>query len=221
MKRKYDALVFDLDGTLLDTLRDLADSTNAVLARHGMPRRTYGEIRGFVGNGIRNLLIRAVPGGGNHPEFEQIYEEFCAYYEEHCMDETEPYPGILSLLSELKTRKIRMAIVSNKEDSAVKKMSRVYFDGLVDTAVGERTGCRRKPEPDAVLQALKELGVPPERAACIGDSEVDIQTAENAHLPCYTVAWGFRSREFLLENGADSSRMASDAGELLSLLTSV
>ncbi len=218
MDRRYDAVVFDLDGTLLDTLQDLADSTNEILRRHGMPLKTDEEIRSFVGNGIRHLLDCAVPEGEQNPAFDQIHKEFTAYYCEHCMDKTEPYPGVLFLLSELKKAGISTAIVSNKGDYAVKKLNQVYFSGLVQVAVGEREGCRRKPQPDGVLQAIKEMNVPGERSAYVGDSEVDILTAKNAGLPCYLVTWGFRSRKQLLENGAQPEQLAANVRELLPLL---
>lgn len=217
--RKYDAVVFDLDGTLLDTLTDLTESANAVLEKHGMPQYTREQIGSFVGNGIRKLLHRAVPGGEDHSEFEQIYAEFTQYYGEHCMDETEPYPGIIALLQRLKKEGYAMAIVSNKADFAVKKLSSVYFRELIDVAVGERSGSRRKPAPDSVLQALEELGVAQSRAVYIGDSDVDIKTAKNAGTDCISVDWGFRSREFLLENGAAPQDIASNVNEVYRLIT--
>ncbi len=216
---RYDAIVFDLDGTLLDTLQDLADAVNTALKKHGLPQRTLEEVRSFVGNGFKNLLIHAVPDGEENPAFDQIHEEFLTFYGEHCMDATEPYPGILFLLEELKKRDIRTAIVSNKGDGTVGKLNRVYFDGLVDAAIGERPGYRRKPEPDGVLEALAELGAARERAAYVGDSEVDLLTAKNAGLPCYLVTWGFRSREDLLADGARPEQMASNVRELLAMLT--
>ncbi|MCD8014381.1 MAG: HAD-IIIA family hydrolase [Lachnospiraceae bacterium] len=218
MERCYDAVVFDLDGTLLDTLKDLADSTNAVLSHYGMPQRSMEEVRDFVGNGIRRLLQKAVPGGEANPDFGKAYDEFKDYYDKHCMDATEPYPGVLFLLTELHKKGIRMAIVSNKADFAVKKLCRVYFNELVEVAVGEREGCRRKPEPDSVLQALDEMGVPLERAVYVGDSEVDIQTAKNAGIDSIIVTWGFRSRNDLLAQGADPGHMAANVNELLAYL---
>ncbi|MCD7745987.1 MAG: HAD-IA family hydrolase [Lachnospiraceae bacterium] len=218
MGKCYDAVVFDLDGTLLDTLRDLTDSTNAALACYGMPQQSIEEIRGFVGNGIRRLIQKAVPGGEDNPDFLQVYDEFKTHYDKHCMDVTEPYPGVLLLLTELHKLGVRMAIVSNKADFAVKKLSRVYFDELIEVAVGEREGCRRKPEPDSVLQALKELGVPRERAVYVGDSEVDILTEKNAGIDSIIVTWGFRSRDYLLAQGANPERMAANVNELLAYL---
>ncbi|MCD7737196.1 MAG: HAD family hydrolase [Lachnospiraceae bacterium] len=218
MKKHYDAVIFDLDGTLLDTLRDLTDSTNAVLARYGMPQYSQEDVRSFVGNGIRNLLLRTVPNGEANQDFEKVFEDFKHYYEEHCLDATEPYPGIPYLLSELHKSGCRMAIVSNKADFAVKKLNKVYFGDLIEVAVGEREGCRRKPEPDSVLLALEELNVPLERAVYIGDSEVDLLTAKNSGIDGIIVTWGFRSREALLAAGADPDRMAANVRELISML---
>ncbi|MCC8067190.1 MAG: HAD-IA family hydrolase [Clostridiales bacterium] len=218
MDKRYDAVVFDLDGTLLDTLKDLADSTNTVLSRYKMPQYDQEEIRGFVGNGIRRLLQRTVPQGEENPKFPDVYETFKTYYAEHCLDSTEPYPGIPLLLSALHKAGCRMAIVSNKADFAVKKLSSVYFGTMIESAVGEREGCRRKPAPDSVFLALEELGVPKERAVYIGDSEVDIQTAANAGIDSIIVTWGFRDRDVLLANGAVPEQMAANVKELLSML---
>ncbi|MCD7818724.1 MAG: HAD family hydrolase [Lachnospiraceae bacterium] len=218
MDRHYDAVVFDLDGTLLDTLRDLADSANVILGRYGMPQYDQEDIRRFVGNGIPRLIQRVVPDGEKNPDYMHVLQDFNSYYEEHCMDATEPYPGIPLLISRLRRDGCQTAIVSNKADFAVKKLSRVYFGDQIDVAVGEREGCRRKPEPDSVWQALRELNVPLERAVYVGDSEVDIQTAKNAGIDCIIVTWGFRSRDFLLSQGADPERMASNVKELIPLL---
>lgn len=217
-ERKYDAVVFDLDGTLLDTLQDLTDSANAAAKRYGLPEHSLEEIRSFVGNGIRRLMLRIVPGGESHPDFEYVLAYFKEYYGAHCMDETEPYPGIMGLLDGLKKEGRRIAIVSNKADFAVKKLRDVYFGDLVDVAIGEREDCRKKPAPDSVWQALKELGVSRERAVYVGDSDVDLRTAENAGIPCIPVSWGFRSREFLIENGADPERIADNVRELRAFL---
>lgn len=217
-KRPYDAVIFDLDGTLLDTLADLAGSVNAAMRQFGLPERTLDEVRMFVGNGIRKLIQRAVPGGESHPEFERILDFFREHYGVHCMDETEAYPGILSLLDWLKRMDIHAAIVSNKADFAVKKLRDVYFKELVEVAIGEREGVRKKPEPDSVLQALTELGVECGRAVYVGDSDVDLQTAGNAGLDCILVSWGFRSRDFLLAAGAVPGQIVASVRDLKSLL---
>ncbi len=216
--RRYDAVIFDLDGTLLDTLDDLTASTNAAVESFGIPPYTRDQVSSFVGNGIRNLMRRAVPGGEENPEFEQAFSRFKAHYGVHCMDRTRAYPGIPEMLRELKADGYRTGIVSNKADFAVKKLKDAYFDGLVDTAVGEREGVQRKPAPDTLFQVLKELGVPRERAVYVGDSDVDLHTAANAGMDCIAVTWGFRTEEFLKEQGAD--RLAKDAGELRNYLQS-
>lgn len=199
---KYTAVVFDLDGTLLDTLEDLMDAVNDALRRYGYPVRTLDEIRRFVGNGVRNLMVRAVPGGAENPQFEEILSAFRAYYTVHCEDKTHAYDGVESLMRQLKDAGCRMAIVSNKLDSAVKELNQSYFSGYVQTAIGEKEGVRRKPAPDMVEHALAELHCNKEEAVYVGDSEVDIQTASNAGLACISVTWGFRDADFLLKNGA-------------------
>lgn len=218
MNRKYDAVIFDLDGTLLDTLSDLTNSVNTVMKRHHMPQYTREQIRSFVGNGIRRLMQQVVPGGEAHPDFISIYEEFCAYYNLHCLDETEPYPGIISLLDGLNKGGYRTAIVSNKADFAVKKLRNIYFKDLVEVAIGERPDVRKKPAPDTVFQALRELDVERFKAVYVGDSEVDVQTAENAGMDSIIVTWGFRDRELLLQQGARSESMAANVNEVYRLI---
>lgn len=200
-ERKITTVIFDLDGTLLDTLEDLKNATNFALRQCGMPERTLGEIRRFVGNGVRNLMIRAVPQGEENPEFEHAFAVFKEYYGEHCNDATRAYDGIPELLRELKNMGYAMAIVSNKIDSAVQDLNHRYFP-QVDVAIGDRENLKRKPEPDSVLLALEKLGRTREEAVYIGDSDVDLATAKNAGLPCISVLWGFRDREFLVECGA-------------------
>lgn len=200
-ERNITTVIFDLDGTLLDTLEDLKNATNFALRQCGMPERTLGEIRRFVGNGVRNLMIRAVPQGEENPEFEHAFAVFKEYYGEHCNDATRAYDGIPELLRELKNGGYVMAIVSNKIDSAVQDLNHQYFP-QVDIAIGDRENLKRKPEPDSVLLALEKLGRTREEAIYIGDSDVDLATAKNAGLPCISVLWGFRDREFLVECGA-------------------
>ena len=195
----YDAYIFDLDGTLLDTLEDLADSVNYALKKHGLPMRTVEEVRIFVGNGVRKLIERAV--GNANAEIDAVLSDFKSYYGEHGDVKTKPYDGIKELLFALKNLGKKIAIVSNKMDSAVKSLAKIYFDGLIDVAIGENEegGVQKKPAPDSVLLALKALKT--NNAVYIGDSEVDIQTAFNAHLPCLCVTWGFREDSFLKEQG--------------------
>lgn len=200
----YKAVIFDLDGTLLNTLQDLTDAVNAALLFQGFPQRSLDEIRCFVGNGIKKLLARAVPEGQVNPYFSKVEEVFRKYYGEHCRDKTQPYEGILPLLTKLKNNGIQMAVVSNKADFAVQELIPVYFGDLITTAHGENeeAGIRKKPAPDMVYQALQELGCKPDEAVYVGDSDVDIETAENAGLVPICVSWGFRDCAFLREHGA-------------------
>ncbi|HWQ30745.1 MAG TPA: HAD-IA family hydrolase [Negativicutes bacterium] len=197
------AIIFDLDGTLLNTLDDLADSVNYALRQFGFPERSLEEVRIFVGNGVRNLMKRAVPGGFDNPRFEDCLNAFREYYSKHLNSRTKPYEGIIDLLSELDRGKYKMAIVSNKFDSAVKELTREFFSAYIPVAIGESGGVRKKPEPDCVFEALKELGTEASCAVYVGDSEVDVETARNAGLLCIGVTWGFRSRELLTEKGAE------------------
>ena len=198
------AVIFDLDGTLLDTLEDLADSANFALTAHGFPRRSLGEVRQFVGNGVRELIRRAVPEGTPPQELERCLAEFKAHYLHNMQNKTRPYPGILELLGALRAQGRPLAVVSNKFDGAVKGLCRNYFGDRIEAAIGESQGVARKPAPDTVLRALAELGMPREGAVYIGDSDVDIETAKNAGLPCISVSWGFRSRAFLTGHGAQT-----------------
>lgn len=200
--KKKDTIVFDLDGTLLDTLEDLTASVNYALSLCNMPTRTIEEIRQFVGNGVKKLMIRAVPDGENNSQFEKAFGLFKEYYGEHCNDKTRAYEGIPELLQELKKAGYALAIVSNKIDSAVQELNKRYFP-QVDVAVGDCEGLKRKPAPDSVFVALERLGKSKEDAIYIGDSEVDIQTAKNSGVPCISVLWGFRDKAFLQEHGAD------------------
>lgn len=196
-----DTVIFDLDGTLLYTLEDLTDSVNYALRVCSLPPRSIDEIRMFVGNGIRKLMTRVVPGGEENPLFEKAFEAFKTYYAIHCNDKTRAYDGVQALLRELKNAGYALAIVSNKVDSAVKALRDMYFQD-VTVAIGDREGMRRKPAPDSVFLALQELGKEKAHAVYVGDSDVDLQTARNAGLPCISVLWGFRDREFLTAQGA-------------------
>ncbi len=195
-------VIFDLDGTLLNTLEDLTDATNAALRKHGKPERSIAEVRRFVGNGVRLLIERAVPVGTSDAETDEIFADFKEHYALHCNDKTKPYDGVLEVMKQLKEAGYRTAIVSNKIDSAVKELSEIYFKGLADVAIGERPGVARKPAADMVEIALKELGAQKAESVYVGDSEVDYATAVNSGLPCISVLWGFRDRDFLEEKGA-------------------
>lgn len=198
----YKLAVFDMDGTILDTLEDLKDSTNFALEKCGYPTRTYDEVRRFVGNGIRKLIERAVPEGLTVEQIDRVHEVFTEHYKVHCADKTKAYDGIKPLLEKLRANGVKTAVVSNKADYGVQELCKEYFDGLFDYAVGEREGIRRKPAPDAVNEALRVLGMSKSEAVYIGDSDVDFETAKNAELPCISVLWGFRDEEFLREKGA-------------------
>ena len=198
----YQTAVFDLDGTLLDTLEDLYLATNMALERHSLPPRTRDEVRMFVGNGVEMLILRAVPDDTDEDTVLWVLADFKRIYSSICEDHTAPYDGITDLLHALRERGVRIAVVSNKFDAATKKLCAKYFGDLVEVAIGERAGVRKKPAPDTVYEALKELGVTADHAVYIGDSDVDIQTARNCGMPCISVTWGLRDKDFLIENGA-------------------
>lgn len=200
--KKYDAVIFDLDGTLLDTLEDLKNSVNFALEVFHMPLRTMEEIRHFVGNGVQRLIELAVPDGTGAEETEKVFEAFKDHYCIHCNDQTGLYAGISELLTELKKQGFQMAIVSNKLQEGVDALSEQYFQSYTDVAIGAREGIRKKPAPDTVFEALRRLEIPRERAVYVGDSEVDIATAANSGMDCITVAWGFRTRQEQEEAGA-------------------
>ncbi len=199
---KYKAIIWDLDGTLMDTLQDLYLATNHALRTYGMPERTLDEVRSFVGNGVRRLIQLAVPQGEENALFDDVFAEFKRYYVVHCQDNTDLYEGIADTLKALKQQGMKMAVVSNKLQSGVDELYRDYLSSTIDVAIGERPGMQRKPAPDMVNLALKELGVTKEEAVYIGDSDVDIMTARNAGLPCISVLWGFRDKDFLTQHGA-------------------
>lgn len=207
----YNTYIFDLDGTLLDTLQDLAASVNYALRRHHMPEHSIDDVRRFVGNGVRLLMERAVPGGAGNPQFDATFDTFRQYYMQHSLDTTRPYDGIPELINELHTRGCQMAVVSNKMMAATQDLVQHFFPAI-PVAIGEHEaeGIRKKPAPDTVFAALRELNticqpssdvsqLPP---VYVGDSDVDLATAHNAGLPCISVLWGFRDRDFLLAHGA-------------------
>lgn len=198
------AVFFDLDGTLLNTLDDLADSTNYALSKFGYPTRTIDEVRQFVGNGVAKLIERAIPEGKNNPNFEKCLAIFKENYAQNMYNKTAPYNGIIEMLSNLKSKGIKIAVVSNKFDLAVKELCKKYFEGFIDFAAGENEaqGIKKKPAPDTVISVLNEFNFAPEDAVYVGDSDVDIMTAKNSKMPCISVTWGFRDEKFLLENGA-------------------
>ena len=200
---KYDTYIFDLDGTLLDTLQDLAASVNYALRQHAMPEHSIDDIRRFVGNGVRKLMERAVPDGAQNPLFESAFATFRQYYMQHSLDTTRPYDGIPEMLDELKRRGCLIAVVSNKMMAATQELIAHFFP-QIEVAIGEHEaeGIRKKPAPDTVREALRQLGVTTKNAVYVGDSDVDIETAYNSGLPCISVLWGFRDQDFLLSHGA-------------------
>ena len=211
----YSAYIFDLDGTLLDTLGDLAASVNYALRTHAMPEHTIDDVRRFVGNGVRKLMERAIPDGGSNPDFEATFATFRQYYMAHSLDTTKPYDGIPETLEALKAKGCHLAVVSNKMMAATQELCRHFFPDIIEVAIGENEaeGIRKKPAPDTVIAALRQLGVGQEGAVYVGDSDVDIETARNSGLPCISVLWGFRDRDFLLQHGA--KMFISNPSELL------
>ncbi len=199
---KYTTVIFDLDGTILNTLDDLADSMNYALQHHGCATHTTDEICSYVGNGIRNLVERAVPAGSDTALTDAVHRTFAEYYSQHSADKTRPYPGINDMLAHIRNLGCKTAVVSNKGHFAVVPLCERYFPGLLDIAIGEREGIRRKPYPDSVLEVMKQLGSSIDTTLYVGDSDVDIQTAQNAGIDCVAVDWGFRSAKFLRDSGA-------------------
>ena len=210
------AVIWDLDGTLLNTLDDLAASVNAALAMNGMPLRSTEEVRAFVGNGIRNLMMRAVPGGEANPAFEKALEDFTCHYGAHSRDRTRPYDGVLEMLDQLSEAGVKHAIVSNKIDFAVKQLSRAYFGERMCAAIGDDPSRARKPAPDSVLAAMREMGVTAQETVYVGDSDVDVITARNADVACVAVLWGFRDEACLKAAGAQ--RLARTPEELREII---
>lgn len=201
-KNEIKAVIFDLDGTLLDTLLDLQTAVNFALCKHGMPERTIDEVRQFVGNGVRRLMELSVPDGEKNPEFAVTFADFKTYYCQHNLDFTKPYDGIFDALKVLKEKGLRMAIVSNKLEEATEALRQYFFAEYIETAVGDAPGRLRKPAPDGVFEAMRRLGVTKDECVYVGDSDVDYRTAINAGLPCISVLWGFRDRTFLESLGA-------------------
>ena len=198
----YKTAIFDLDGTILDTLDDLADAVNFTLSSHGYPTRRLEEIRRFVGNGIRSLISLSLPSGEDTPDFETILTDFRVYYAANAQVKTAPYAGVRELLARLRAGGVRVAVVSNKFEAAVQALCRRYFGDLVEVAVGDAPARARKPAPDGVYAALASLGEGKESAVLIGDGETDVETARAAGIPCISVLWGFRDRACLTEAGA-------------------
>ena len=211
-----DTVIFDMDGTLLDTLEDIKDALNRALKIYGKKERSLEDVRKFVGNGARELVKRALDGEDFIREFDDILDEYVTYYKENSLIKTAPYDGIIEVLKELKNRDYKMAVVSNKPDGAVKELTEKLFPNLMEVAIGESDDIAKKPAPDMVDEALKQMGVSKDSAIYVGDSEVDLMTATNSGLPCISVLWGFREKEILVEKGAQI--FVDNPAELLELL---
>lgn len=198
-------IIFDLDGTLLNTLDDLADSTNIVMKAFGYPQHSKEDIRNFVGNGVAKLIERAIPNGKENKNYNKCLDMFKEIYPKNMYNKTAPYQGITDMLKSLKEKGLIIAVVSNKFDLAVKELCEKYFPNLIDFCAGEneKEGIRKKPAPDTVLKVLEQYNLKNNDAIYVGDSEVDIQTAQNSDMPCISVSWGFKDREFLTNNGAE------------------
>ena len=213
---RFNTVIFDLDGTLLNTLDDLRDSLNEVLIAKGYAPRSLEEVRRFVGNGVKNLIRMSVPVECNDEVVTLVMEEFKDNYKQNMQNKTRPYNGIMELLLDLSRYNYKIAIVSNKYDSAVKELARTYFGNLIPVAIGETSEIKRKPAPDSIFTAVKELGSDLSSTVLVGDSETDVQTAKNAGIPCIGVTWGFRCREVLRSEGADY--LIDTPKELLTLI---
>lgn len=200
----YETYIFDLDGTLLDTLNDLATCTNYALYTYGIPQISIEDVRAFVGNGVKKLIERAIPDGEHNPLFDKVLNTFREYYLEHCHDTTRPYNGVEETLYKLKMKGKNMAIASNKFQTATSALVHHFFPDTISVAVGEREGIRRKPAPDMITEVLKLLGKDRKEAVYIGDSDTDIITARNSGIPCISVLWGFRDKKFLIEHNAET-----------------
>lgn len=199
---RYKLVIFDMDGTILNTLEDLKNCLNHALAENNYPGRSLDEVRRFLGNGIHKLIERGVPENTTSESIEKVFSDFNIYYKDHCMDLTKPYDGIIELIGELRSRGYLTAVVSNKLDFAVQELVEKFFDGLFDVSVGERQGIAKKPAPDSVYSVLEELHIDKKDSVYVGDSEVDVATAMNAGIDSIIVEWGFRDRDFLESEGA-------------------
>ena len=215
---KCNTIIFDLDGTLLNTLEDLMDSVNYALSQYGMPERELEEIRHFVGNGVERLMELSVPEGKNNPVFQETFTCFKEHYLIHCNDKTGPYPHIMDLLKALHDKGYNMAIVSNKYMNAVKELNELYFSRFIKVAIGESAGIRKKPAPDTVEEAIRQLGVSKDSCVYVGDSEVDHMTAVNSGLRCISCLWGFRTKEELIKAGAGNNIFVTDPMQILEVI---
>ena len=199
---KYKLAIFDMDGTILSTLDDLANGVDYALSENGLPARSKQETRAALGRGVRFLIEQSVPAGLSDAEISKVEDDFLKYYKVHSMDNTRPYDGIVELIKEVRASGVKTAVVSNKIDSAVKELCANFFEGAFDVAYGERVGIPRKPDPKPINAIIDEFGLSKNEVVYIGDSEVDLLTANNAKIDHIIVTWGFRDRAFLEQNGA-------------------
>lgn len=213
---RYQTVIFDMDGTILETLEDMCASVNVTMDHVGYPRRTMDEVRRFVGNGAAKLIERCMPAGAEDPRYPAALEFYRAYYDAHAQIKTGPYPGIPELLNQLSREGVRLAVVSNKPDEAVRALTERYFPGVFPVAIGNRDGWATKPAPDSVYEAMRLLGARRESTVYVGDSDVDVDTARNAGLDSIIVTWGFRDEDFLRAHGAQ--HLAHNADELYEML---
>ena len=213
---RYQTAIFDMDGTILETLEDMCASVNVTMDHVGYPRRTMDEVRRFVGNGAAKLIERCMPAGAEDPRYPAALEFYRAYYDAHAQIKTGPYPGIPELLNQLSREGVRLAVVSNKPDEAVRALTERYFPGVFPVAIGNRDGWATKPAPDSVYKAMRLLGARRESTVYVGDSDVDVDTARNAGLDSVIVTWGFRDEDFLRAHGAQ--HLAHNADELYEML---
>lgn len=214
--KKYELVIFDMDGTILYTLTDIVNGLNYALKKNHYPERTQEQVRKFIGNGIRHEVIHSLPKDVSEDVIDQVFDDFNEYYAVHCGDTTRPYEGVVELIEKLNQNGILTAVVSNKGDYAVQQLMEQYFPKLFKMGVGEKKGVRRKPYPDTVNEVLKALDIKCENAVYIGDCEVDIETAKNASMDGIIVEWGYRDHDFLVEHGAQV--LVKDVEELKNIL---
>lgn len=201
---KYTTVIFDMDGTILYTLDDLTDAVNYALTKTGYALKSVEQVKGFVGNGVKKMLERCLPPSCTKEEFDKSYEYFSEYYKTHCYDKTRSYKGVKELITRLKENSYKTAVVSNKDDYAVKELCKIFFNGLFDSELGVTDGINKKPAPDLCEIALKELNSDKSEAVYVGDSDVDFMTAKNTGLKFIGVSWGFKGREFLEKLGSET-----------------
>lgn len=206
----YPYIIFDLDGTLLDSLTDIADSVNHTLLTFDLPQKTTEEIRNAVGNGARNLLIQCVENGEDHPRFEEILLFYQNWYAAHCTQHTKPFPGIVDLLTQLKAAGSKLAVLSNKPQESTDILCDTHFPNLIDVVMGEQQGIPRKPNPQSTLSIMQRFSAKPSQTIFVGDSPVDVKTAQNAGIACVSVGWGLCNPRQLLLSGASKIAQTSE-----------